>query len=71
MRRGMTRREETRHDVVRAGGVLELARKLLGNCFEVADDADAGRPLGLDISRCASHDGQVSNDLSHFWFDDA
>ena len=67
----MTRREETRRDMVRAGGVLELAWELLGDCFEVADDADAGRPLGLDISRCASHDGQDSNDLSHLWFDDA
>ena len=32
----MMRREETRRDVVRAGGVLELARKFLGNCFEIA-----------------------------------
>ena len=67
----MTRREETRRDVVRAGGVLELAWKLLGNCFEVADDADAGRPLRLDISRCPSHDGQNPNDLSHLLFDNA
>ena len=32
----MTRREETRRDMVRAGGVLELAWKLLGDCLEIA-----------------------------------
>ena len=31
----MTCQEETRRDVVRAGGSLELARKLLGNCLKL------------------------------------
>ena len=62
--------------MVRAGGGLELAWKLLGDCLEIAskllktlmlDDGSAWISHGVQ----AMNDGQNSNDLSHLWFDDA